>query len=146
MYARGTLIGITRGTSRAHIVRAALEAMAYQTRDVVEAMVEAAGTAVPVVRVDGGAVVNNLAMQFQSDMLQVPVQRPRVVETTALGAAYLAGLAVGYWEDQQQLAANWSVEREYTPRMSAEQSNRLYGGWQEAVRRACGWVAESSAR
>jgi glycerol kinase len=146
MYARGTLIGITRGTSRAHIVRAALEAMAYQTRDVVEAMVEAAGTAVPVVRVDGGAVVNNLAMQFQSDMLQVPVQRPRVVETTALGAAYLAGLAVGYWEDQQQLAANWSVEREYTPGMSAEQSNRLYSGWQEAVRRACGWVAEPSAR
>jgi glycerol kinase len=144
MYARGILVGITRGTNRAHITRAALEAMAYQTRDVVDAMVAASGMTVPMVRVDGGAAVNSLAMQFQSDILQVPVQRPRVVETTALGAAYLAGLAVGYWEDQQHLAANWQLEREFTPRMPPEQSNRLYRGWQEAVNRTRGWAARLS--
>jgi glycerol kinase len=145
MYARGTLIGMTLGTNRAHIARAALEAMAYQTRDVIEAMVTAAGMTVPVVRVDGGAAVNNLAMQFQSDILQMPVQRPQMVETTALGAAYLAGLAVGYWEDQHQLAANWHLEREYLPQMSADQSDRLYRGWREAVSRARGWAAEPAA-
>lgn len=140
MYARGVLIGLTRGTNRAHVTRAALEAMAYQTRDVVEAMVAAAGMTVSVVRVDGGAAVNHLAMQFQSDILQVPVQRPRVVETTALGAAYLAGLAVGYWEDLPQLAANWHMAHEYTPQMSVAQSAGLYRGWQEAVRRSHGWA------
>jgi glycerol kinase len=88
--------------------------------------------------------VNNFAMQFQSDILQVPVQRPQVIETTALGAAYLAGLAVGYWEDQCQLVANWSLEREYAPQMSAEGCDSLYRGWQEAVRRAHGWAAEGS--
>jgi glycerol kinase len=117
--------------------------MAYQTRDVVDAMVAATGLTVPVMRVDGGAAVNNLAMQFQSDILQVPVQRPHVVETTALGAAYLAGLSVGYWDDLEQLQAQWCLEREYTPRLSAEQSERLYRGWQQAVRRAQGWAAAS---
>jgi len=140
MYARGLLIGLTRGTNRAHIVRAALEAMAYQTCDVLDSMVAAAGVPVTVVRVDGGAAANDLAMQFQSDMLQVPVQRPQVVETTALGAAYLAGLAVGYWESQDQLAANWSLDRTYTPQMSVEHRDRLYRGWQEAVRRSRDWV------
>jgi glycerol kinase len=144
MYARGLLIGLTLGTTRAHIVRAALEAMAYQTRDVVEAMVAATGLTVPVMRVDGGAAVNNLAMQFQSDILRVPVQRPQVTETTALGAAYLAGLAVGYWDNLEQLQAQWRLEREYTPCLSAEQSERLYQGWRQAVRRARGWVAPSS--
>ena len=142
MYARGTLIGLTRGTKRAHLVRAALEAMAYQTRDVIECMVEAAGIEVPVVRVDGGASVNNLAMQFQSDLLQLPVQRPRVVETTALGAAYLAGLAVGYWDNVEQIADHWEVERTYTPQMPVERSQQLYRGWREAVRRASGWAME----
>jgi len=144
MYARGLLIGLTRGTSRAHIVRAALEAMAYQTCDVVNRMVAAGGVPVSVVRVDGGAAVNNLAMQFQSDMLQVPVQRPQVVETTALGAAYLAGLAVGYWESQDQIVANWCLDCTYTPQMSVEQRDRLYRGWQEAVRRSRAWATEAA--
>jgi glycerol kinase len=145
MYARGLLIGLTRGTNRAHIVRAALEAMAYQTCDVVNSMVAAAGVPVSVVRVDGGAAVNDLAMQFQSDMLQVPVQRPQVVETTALGAAYLAGLAVGYWESQDQIAANWRLDRTYTPQMSVAHRDRLYRGWQEAVHRSRAWATEASA-
>jgi glycerol kinase len=144
MYARGLLIGLTRGTSRAHIVRAALEAMAYQTCDVVNSMVAAAGVPVSVVRVDGGAAVNDLAMQFQSDMLQAPVQRPQVVETTALGAAYLAGLAVGYWESQDQIAANWRLDRTYTPQMSVAHRDRLYRGWQEAVRRSRAWATEAA--
>jgi glycerol kinase len=140
MYARGLLVGLTRGTSRAHIIRAALEAMAYQTRDVVDAMVAAAGLSIPLVRVDGGAAVNNFVLQFQSDMLQLPIQRPHVVQTTALGAAYLAGLAVGYWDDQQQLATNWRLDREYTPSMPAAQCDERYRGWQEAVRRARNWT------
>ena len=140
MYARGLLVGLTRGTTRAHIVRAALEAMAYQTRDVVDAMQAVANVQMPVLRVDGGAAMNNFVMQFQSDMLQVPVQRPQVIETTALGAAYLAGLAVGYWEDLQELTANWCLERTYTPQMAVAQSTRLYAGWQEAVRRARHWA------
>jgi len=144
MYARGLLIGLTRGTSRAHIVRAALEAMAYQTCDVVNRMVAAAGVPVSVVRVDGGAAVNDLAMQFQSDMLQAPVQRPQVVETTALGAAYLAGLAVGYWESQDQIAAHWRLDRTYTPQMSVDYRDRLYRGWQEAVHRSRAWATEAS--
>ena len=138
MYARGTLVGITQGTTRAHIVRAALEAMAYQTRDVIERMREAAQVEVSMLRVDGGAAANNLAMQFQSDILQIPVQRPQVVETTALGAAYLAGLAVGYWEDLEQIAANWCLERTYTPQLSVECCEQRYRGWQEAVHRARG--------
>ena len=114
--------------------------MAYQTRDVIEAMAAATGMVAPLVRVDGGAAVNNFVMQFQSDMLQLPVQRPHVVQTTALGAAYLAGLAVGYWHDQQQLVDNWCLDREYTPHLPAEQSEQLYRGWQEAVRRARNWA------
>jgi len=144
MYARGLLIGLTRGTNRAHIVRAGLEAMAYQTCDVIHSMVAAAGVPVTAVRVDGGAAANDFAMQFQSDMLQVPVQRPQVVETTALGAAYLAGLAVGYWDSQDQIAANWCLDRTYTPQMSVERRDRLYRGWQEAVRRCRGWVTEGT--
>jgi glycerol kinase len=142
MYARGLLIGLTRSTSRAHIVRAALEAMAYQTCDVINSMITAAGMPVSVVRVDGGAAVNDFAMQFQSDILQVPVQRPQIVETTALGAAYLAGLAVGYWESQDQLAANWRLDRTYTPQMTVDRRDRLYRGWQEAVHRSRGWATE----
>jgi glycerol kinase len=135
MYARGTLVGLTRGTSRAHIVRAALEAMAYQTRDVIDRMTAVAGVTVDRVRVDGGAAVNNFAMQFQSDMLQRPVERPQVVETTALGAAYLAGLAVGYWDSLEDIAASWRPERIYTPQMAPDRCEQLYQGWQEAVRR-----------
>src|SRR5262252_4300982 len=144
MYARGLLIGLTRSTRRAHIVRAALEAMAYQTCDVINRMIAVAGVPVSVVRVDGGAAVNNFAMQFQSDMLQVPVQRPQIVETTALGAAYLAGLAVGYWESQDQLVANWCLDRTYTPQISVDRRDRLYRGWQEAVRRSRAWATEAA--
>ena len=140
MYARGLLVGLTRGTTKAHVVRAALEAMAYQTRDVIDRMSAAAGVGVSTLRVDGGAATNDLAMQFQSDILQIPVQRPRMVETTAWGAACLAGLAVGYWQDQDELAACWRAEREFTPRMPAARCEALYGGWQEAVRRAGGWT------
>jgi glycerol kinase len=114
--------------------------MAYQTRDVIDAMVAVAGLSIPLVRVDGGGAVNNFVLQFQSDMLQLPIQRPHVVQTTALGAAYLAGLAVGYWDDQQQLATNWRLDREYTPSMPAAQCDERYRGWQEAVRRARGWT------
>jgi glycerol kinase len=139
MYARGLLIGLTRGTTRAHIVRAGLEAMAYQTRDVLEAMTAATGMQVPVLRVDGGATSNEVLLQLQSDILQIPVQRPQVIETTALGAAYLAGLTVGYWQDQAQIAANWQADRLYYPQMPAAHSQRLYSGWQEAVQRARHW-------
>ena len=141
MYARGLLVGLTRGTTRAHVVRAALEAMAYQTRDVVDRMAAAGGTEVSTLRVDGGAAANDLAMQFQSDILHIPVQRPQVVETTAWGAACLAGLAVGYWQDQAELASLWRAEREFIPCMPAGRREALYGGWQEAVRRAGGWTA-----
>ena len=116
-YARGTMVGLTRGTSAAHLARAALESIAYQSRDVVAAMQADAGLSLTELRVDGGATANTLLMQFQADILGVPVVRPRVTETSALGAAYLAGLAVGYWTDQSQLDAQWQVERIFEPRM-----------------------------
>lgn len=144
MYARGLLIGLTRDTSRAHIVRAALEAMAYQTCDVLHSMAAASTVPVALVRVDGGAAVNDFAMQFQSDMLQVPVQRPHTTETTALGAAYLAGLAVGYWDSVQDIAANWRLAHTYVPQLPTAQRDRLYAGWREAVRRARGWTTAAS--
>ena len=140
MYSRGLLVGLTRGTKRAHIVRASLEAMAYQTRDVVDRMAAASVAGVSTLRVDGGAAANNLAMQFQSDILQTPVQRPQMVETTAWGAACLAGLAVGYMQDQDELASRWRAEREFSPRMPTARCQTLYSGWQEAVSRAGGWT------
>ncbi len=139
-YARGTMVGLTRGTTAGHIARATLEAIAYQTRDVLEAMRADTGLAIQVMRVDGGAAVNDLLMQFQADILGVPVQRPRVTETTALGAAYLAGLAVGFWKSPDEIAAQWSLDREYTPQMSADQRESLYARWQRAVERARGWA------
>jgi len=135
-YARGAIVGLTRGSGRAEIVRATLEAVAYQTRDVLDLMQRESGIAVKQLRVDGGMVRNDFLMQFQADMLGVPVQRPQVTETTALGAAYLAGLAVGYWRDQDEIAANWAVDRTYEPRMPDEERARLYEGWQAAVRKA----------
>ncbi len=118
-YARGAIHGITRGTTAAHLARAALESMAYQTRDVLEAMQKDAGIRLAALKVDGGASVNHLLMQFQADVLGVPVCRPAVAETTALGAAYLAGLAVGYWHDLDELTRNWAMQCEYLPRMAA---------------------------
>ncbi len=135
-YARGAIVGLTRGSGRAEIVRATLEAVAYQTRDVLDLMQRESGIAVKQLRVDGGMVRNDFLMQFQADMLGVPVQRPVVTETTALGAAYLAGLAVGYWRDQDEISANWAVDRTYEPRMPDEERARLHEGWQAAVRKA----------
>jgi glycerol kinase len=138
-YARGTIVGLTRGSGRAHIVRATLESIAYQTRDVVEAMKADAELDLHTLRVDGGAVVNDFLMQIQADILGVAVQRPAVTETTALGAAYLAGLATGFWSSQNEIAQQWKVERTFEPRMSADQRDSLYAGWQRAVERAKGW-------
>jgi glycerol kinase len=138
-YARGAILGLTRGTGRAHIVRAALESIAYQTRAVVDAMRADSGLELSALRVDGGAVNNDYLMQFQADILDVPVQRPAVTETTALGAAYLAGLATGFWSSQEEIAGQWAVEQTFEPQMSADERQSLYAGWQEAVERAKGW-------
>jgi len=139
MYARGLIIGITRGTTREHIVRATLESIAYQTRDVLEAMIQDSGIKLQSLRVDGGAVVNNFLMQFQSDILGVPVERPVVNETTALGAAYLAGLAVGYWQNTEEIENLWQMDKKFEPKMSQEEREKLYKGWKKAVSRALKW-------
>jgi len=138
--ARGAILGITRGTTAAHIARAVVASMAYQTRDVMEAMSVDAGIALQGLRVDGGAAANDQLMQFQADQLGVRVQRPRVGETTALGAAYLAGLAVGFWRDQEELAVQWALDREFAPHMPAGERDRLYAGWRKAVDRARDWA------
>jgi glycerol kinase len=135
MYARAAITGVTRGTVRAHLVRAALEAMAYQTRDVVECMERDSGIRARELRVDGGAARNDLLCQFQADVLGIPVVRPVVTETTALGAAYLAGLAVGFWRSKKEIASQWHVERRFEPRMRASERDRLYAGWKDAVSR-----------
>jgi glycerol kinase len=137
--ARGTLVGLTRGTGRAHLARAALEAMAYQTADVLRAMESDLGAPLPELRVDGGAAVNDFLLQFQADILGVPVVRSAVTETTALGAAYLAGLAAGYWPNREELAANWRADRTFEPRMEEGRRAELMGGWNRAVERAKGW-------
>jgi glycerol kinase len=139
--ARGTIVGITRGTTAAHLARATLEAIAFQTRDVVEAMERDAGIELRELRVDGGAAANDLLMQIQADLLGVPVVRPQHVETTALGAAYLAGLGAGLWRDQVELAEGWSVDRRFTPSCSDADRDRRYARWQEAVRRSRGWAS-----
>ena len=140
MYARGAVLGLTRGTGRAHLVRAALEAICYQVRDVLEAMGGEAGVSLPALRVDGGAAANNFLLQFQSDLLGVPVERPRITETTALGAAYLAGLAVGCWQDRSEIARRWRLGRRFRPQMAPAAREALYAGWQRAVTRAAGWL------
>jgi glycerol kinase len=139
MYARGTILGITRGTSQAHIARAALESIAYQTRDVLECMEKDSGIKLKELRVDGGATANSFLMQFQADMLGVPVVIQEITETTALGAAYLAGLAVGYWKDPNQISQNFKVQKKYIPRMPSKQRESLYRKWKMAVERAKGW-------
>lgn len=131
--ARGALFGLTRGTSKEHFIRATLESLAYQTRDVLDAMIQDSNIELKALRVDGGAVKNDFLMQFQSDILNVPVERPVVQETTALGAAYLAGLAVGYWKDKQEIAKQWVVEKTFEPEMDEQQREGLYTGWQKAV-------------
>jgi glycerol kinase len=138
-YARGTVVGLTRGSTMGHVARATLESMCYQTRDVLEAMTADSKVNVKALRVDGGAVVNNLLMQFQADILGVPVQRPKVAETTALGAAYLAGLAVGFWSSLQELTEHWAIDRTFEPNMSSYQREKLYAGWKRAVERSRNW-------
>lgn len=142
-YARGSIQGLTRGTTAAHIARAAVDSMAYQTRDLVEAMQRDAGVKLTHLKVDGGASVNNALMQFQSDILDAPVRRPVVSETTALGAAYLAGLAVGYWESTDDIVRNWALEREFKPSMGQAQRERDYRQWKVAVERSLHWAKES---
>ncbi|MBL8823634.1 MAG: glycerol kinase GlpK [Planctomycetia bacterium] len=141
-YARGLMIGMTRGTTAAHVCRAALEGIAYQVTDILHAMEADAGIKLKELRVDGGASQDNLLMQFQSDVLSVPVVRPRVAETTALGAAYLAGLAVGFWKSQTELAAQWQIDQRFTPDMKTAQRKSLLQGWQKALSRAKHWVEE----
>ncbi|WP_088009611.1 glycerol kinase GlpK [Indiicoccus explosivorum] len=131
--ARGAVFGLTRGTTRAHFIRATLESLAYQTKDVMDAMVQEADTGLKTLRVDGGAVSNSHLMQFQSDILDVPVERSAIEETTALGAAYLAGLAVGYWKDKDEIARHWKLDRRFTREMDDGTRKTLYEGWQQAV-------------
>lgn len=142
MYARGTIMGLTRGTTRNHIIRATLESIAYQTRDVLELMRNECGIDLCELRVDGGACANNFLMQFQSDILGVPVERPEIIETTALGAAYLAGLAVGFWKDQSMIAERRKVNRRFTPDMDEDKRKKLYDNWKKAVKRAMHWEDE----
>jgi len=140
MYARGIIVGLTRGTGRAHITRATLESIAYQVRDVIGAMEADSGIRLNRLKVDGGAVANNFLMQFESDILGVPVERPQIAETTALGAAYLAGLATGFWRSQAELADKWALDRAFTPAMPEEERERRYAGWRRAVDRARSWA------
>jgi glycerol kinase len=138
-YARGLTIGLTRGTTKAHIARAALEGIAFQVADVLSAMEADAGLRLKELRVDGGACANNLLMQFQADILNVPVVRPAIQETTALGAAYLAGLAVGYWRDAAEIATQWKVDRRFEPAMQNDQRDAMRATWTRAVQRAANW-------
>ena len=139
-YARGALLGLTRGSTAAHIARAALESIAYQSMDVLTAMEADAGIRLTQLRVDGGATVNNLLMQFQADILGVPVVRPKITETTALGAAYLAGLAVGYWKDPGEIATQWQIDHVFEPALSPERREELRAGWTKALDRAKDWA------
>lgn len=139
-HARGVIAGLTRYANKGHIARAALEATAYQTRDVLDAMEKDSGIELGELRVDGGMVMNEMLMQFQADILDTPVIRPKVTETTALGAAYAAGLATGFWKNVDDLRSNWGVARTWRPAMSKEQRSRLYGSWQKAVTRSFGWI------
>ncbi|MFN8595125.1 MAG: glycerol kinase GlpK [Anaerolineae bacterium] len=138
--ARGAIVGLTRYITRNHIARAALEATAYQTREVLDAMNKDSGVALTALKVDGGMVFNNTLMQFQADVLGVPVIRPTVAETTALGAAYAAGLAVGFWKAVEDLRENWGKDHEWTPKMDAEHREKIYAGWKKAVTRTFDWV------
>ncbi|MFB6111977.1 MAG: FGGY-family carbohydrate kinase, partial [Halobacteriaceae archaeon] len=140
--ARGTIVGMTRGTRKPHIVRAALESIAYQTRDIAEAMEADSGVETTTLRVDGGAVKNNFLCQLQSDIIQTRIARPEVDETTALGGAYAAGLAVGYWETIDELRSNWQVDREFEAEMDPADADQLYSRWADAVERSLDWATE----
>jgi glycerol kinase len=145
-YARGTITGLTRGTTAAHFARAALEGIAFQVADVLDVMQKDSGVQIKELRVDGGAAANNLLMQFQADILGAPVVRPKVTETTALGAAYLAGLAVGYWKSTDDVKTNWEIERRFEPHMSAGDRAHRRSRWNEALQRAGDWEERSSVK
>lgn len=142
MYARGAILGLTRGANKNHIIRATLESIAYQTRDVLEAMQEDSGIKLNELKVDGGAAANDFLMEFQADILDAQVRRPVTLETTALGAAYLAGLAVGFWESKDEITSQWKLDKEFLPNMSTEERNEKYKGWKKAVKRAMSWDEE----
>ncbi len=143
MYARGAIFGLTRDTGKSHIIKATLESMAYQTKDVLMAMQQDAGLELSTLKVDGGAVANNMLMQFQADMLGVPVERPAVTETTAMGAAYLAGIHAGVWQ-KQHISSSRVINSTFTPELPASKRNELYSGWQKAVKRTLGWLDDDA--
>jgi glycerol kinase len=139
-HARGAIVGLTRGTSPAHIARAALESIAFQSAELLEAMQKDAGQTLTELRVDGGAAANDLLMQFQADLLGVPVLRPKVLETTALGAAYLCGLSVNLWKSREEVASHWQLEKRFEPQMSRADAEERMARWREAVKRSRGWA------
>ena len=139
-YARGTIVGITRGVNKYHIIRATLESLAYQTNDVLQAMQADSGIQLEALKVDGGASANNLLMQIQSDIIQAPVHRPKCVETTAMGAAYLAGLAVGYWANKEEVIKNWAIDRTFEPAICDKKRKEMVDGWDKAVKYSFGWA------
>ena len=141
-HARGTIVGLTRGSTRAHLARATLEAIAFQSAELIEAMAADSGIALTELRVDGGATANNLLMQMQANLLGVPVVRPKITETTALGAAYLAGLATGFWKDEAEIASLWSRDRVFEPALSLEASHERLSAWRRAVERSRAWALE----
>jgi glycerol kinase len=140
------MAGLTRGTTAGHIARAALEGIAFQVADILEVMKQDSGIPMNELRVDGGACANDMLMQFQADILQVPLARPKVIETTSLGAAYLAGLAVGFWKDRGEVSRAWQVDRTFTPRMSADQAAHRRSRWTEALSRSRDWEAQTTVR
>ncbi len=133
-YARGAVLGITRGANKNHLVRAALESMAYQTTDLIQSMISDIGDELVALKVDGGASANNFLMQFQADILGCKVMRPKCIETTSLGAAYLAGLAVGYWKNKEDVLENWQIDRSFEPNMDNQERDNLIAGWKKAVK------------
>ena len=141
-YARGTIVGITRGVNKYHIIRATLESLAYQTNDVLQAMKADSGIDLAVLKVDGGASANNFLMQVQADIINAPVERPKCVETTAMGAAYLAGLAVGYWKSKEDVINNWAIDKVFMPGISEEERNHKVKGWNKAEKYSFGWAKE----
>ena len=141
-YARGTIVGLTRGVNKYHIIRATLESIAYQVQDVINAMKADSGISLSALKVDGGASANDFLMQSQADIIDAPVNRPRCVETTAMGAAYLAGLAVGYWASKEEVLKNWAIDKVFKPVISEEEREDKIKGWNKAVKYAFGWAKE----
>ncbi len=141
MYARGAIFGLTRGTTKSHLIRATLESLAYQSKDILKAMEKDSGVPLKSLRVDGGACENNVLMQFQADLLNIDVERPGITETTALGAAYLAGLAVGFWQ-KEEIQKNWNLDRSFNSKMESDKRNQLYSGWKKAVERSMNWLED----